>query len=110
MITIANIPDPQTVQIPREREADGLHSYTLTLKSVAEGIARAISVTDEGSGRYFAFNIALAEPLRPGEYTYIITRNLVPVASGICTVTGAPSLTWKESDKAGAFKVKEYGD
>lgn len=98
------------VQIPREHEAEGLHSYTLTLKSVAEGVTRAISVTDEGGGRYFAFNIALAEPLRPGEYTYIITRNLVPVASGICAVTGAPSVTWKESDKAGAFKVKEYGD
>lgn len=98
------------VHIPREHEADGLHSYTLTLKSVEEGVTRAISVTDEGSGRYFAFQITLSEPLRPGEYTYIITRALVPVASGICTVTGTPSLTWKESDKAGAFKVKEYGE
>ena len=110
MVKMANIADEQVVLVPREHETDGLHTYTLTLTSVAENTSRAYTVTDEGSDRYFAFRITLPEPLRPGEYTYKITRNQAQVATGLCIVTGTPAVTWKEGDKAGRINFKQYGD
>ena len=109
MVKIANIADEQLVYIPREREEVSMQAYTLTLTSVAENTSRAYTVTDEGSAFYFAFRITLPEPLRPGEYTYKITRSQEQVATGLCIVTGTPAVTWKEGDKAGRINFKEYG-
>lgn len=110
MVKLANIADEQMVLVPREHEEDELLSYTLTLTSVAENTSRAYTVTDEGSALYFAFRITLPEPLRPGEYTYKITRSQAQVATGLCIVTGTPAVTWKEGDRAGRINFKEYGD
>ena len=106
---IANITEEQTVIVPRDREEAGRYQYTLTLDSIAELTSFSRTVTDEGTGRYFAFRITLAEPLRPGEYKYTITRAGAVVSQGLASVIGNPPVSWKEN-RRDSLKFKEYAD